>query len=188
MSLVSQSPLTPLAFLERSARVWTDKVAIVDGDREIGYPEFGDLAQRLGRGLAPRASSPGPGGGGAAAQLPRDAGRALRRSSLAGAAIAAINTRLAAEEIGYILAHSGARVLLVDPRFEETVRGALAVLDDCELEVVFTRSGAAGFGRWDNLLAAGTAGEPLPWAVADELSPLAINYTSGTTGRPKGPR
>jgi fatty-acyl-CoA synthase len=104
----------------------------------------------------------------------------------AGGVLVAINTRLSSEEVGYILGHSGARFLFVDAELEPTIEpldleGTIVVrIDD---------TGAPGDPYEDRLAAAGArpAGDPLPesW-LDDEEETISINYTSGTTGRPKG--
>src|SRR5206468_12551555 len=104
---------------------------------------------------------------------------------LAGAVLVAINTRLAPAEIRYILGHSGARMLVVDAALHSSVppdarvREIVTVVDGTEPDP------AVGGITYDELLARGSD-EPLPWRVADERSTISINYTSGTTGQPKG--
>jgi fatty-acyl-CoA synthase len=195
------TPLTPLSFLERSASVWAGKVAVLDGDRRMTYAELGDEAMRMALGLRSLGVGPADGGGEGdgygdrvAALLPNVAPMLAAHFGvpLAGCVLVAINTRLSAEEVRYILDHSGARVLLVDASFADVALAALA--GDTRVEhVVWVGDGApAGTGRpeqqaigYADLLARGT-GDPLPWTVDDETAVLSINYTSGTTGRPKG--
>jgi fatty-acyl-CoA synthase len=94
----------------------------------------------------------------------------------AGVPLVAVNTRLSAGEIGYILRHSGATVLIHDPRFDDVVKEATAALDEPPFLI---RSGE----QLEELLAGATPRADTP---DDERSLLSINYTSGTTGRPKG--
>ena len=91
-----------------------------------------------------------------------------------GAVLVAINTRLMAEEIAYILEHSGARLLVVDPSLEHLVPARRA-----------SRRSAAARRRYEDFLAAAPGGEPEP-RLETEDDTISINYTSGTTGRPKG--
>lgn len=111
---------------------------------------------------------------------------------LAGAVLVAINTRLAPAEIRYICDHSGARVLVVDAGLHPavapvaadlaTVRHIVTVTDPASGDAPDPRVGGISY---EELLGRGTGG-PLPWEVPDENAAISINYTSGTTGRPKG--
>ena len=109
---------------------------------------------------------------------------------LAGAVLVAINTRLSSEEVRYILDHSGAKVLVVDAVLYETVRPVASELATVAEIVTVVDPAAPGDGTgsgtsYTDLLARGS-GDPLPWTVDDEDATLSINYTSGTTGNPKG--
>ena len=181
------TPLTPLAYLERSAAVYPEKTAIVHGSSRWTYAEFARDAQRLARGLRAGGVEPGDR---VAALLPNVPAMLLAHFGvpLAGAVLVAVNTRLSSEEVRYILDHSGATVLLVD----STLRGVVdPVADSLETvrEIVTLvdpegpDDGEDGFAA---LLARGDEGDDLPYAVDDERSTISINYTSGTTGRPKG--
>ena len=191
MSTVSHSSLTPLRFLERSAEVYPDKVAIVHGDQRTSYRDFAFEATRLARAL--RASGIAPGD--RVAYLCPNIPELLVGHfavPLAGAVLVAINTRLAPEEVRYICDHSGAKMLVVDSELRsiidpveshlETIREIVTVIDP-----VFegnTSEVSAGL-RYPDLLERGSD-VPLPWTVEDELATITINYTSGTTGKPKG--
>src|SRR3954453_21517499 len=110
---VSTTPLTPLRFLERSADVFPDKTAIVDGERRVSYREFALQATRLARAL----QAVGVERGDRVAYLCPNTAELLVAHfavSLAGAVLVAINTRLAADEVVYICDHSGATLLVVD--------------------------------------------------------------------------
>jgi fatty-acyl-CoA synthase len=185
------TPLTPLSFLRRSADVYPDKVAIVHGTARHTYAEFARDAQRLARGL--RASGVGPGDR-VACLLPNVPQMLIAHFGvpLGGAVLVAVNTRLSSEEVRYILDHSGATVLVVDSTLRavvdpvadtlETVREIVTLVDPQGPDAGTSTDGAT----WDGLLARGDEGDDLPWEVADERSTISINYTSGTTGRPKG--
>ena len=191
MSTVSHSSLTPLRFLERSAEVYPDKVAIVHGDRRISYRDFAFEATRLARAL--QASGIGPGD--RVAYLCPNIPELLVAHfavPLAGAVLVAINTRLAPEEVRYICDHSGAKLLVVDSELRsiidpveshfETIQEIVTVIDP-----VVERGIADVFDgpRYPDLLERGSD-VPLQWTVEDELATITINYTSGTTGKPKG--
>ncbi|WP_199433927.1 acyl--CoA ligase family protein [Qaidamihabitans albus] len=184
------TPLTPLSFLERSAEVFGDKVAISYGERRIDYRAFAAETTRVAHAL--RASGIGPGDR-VAYLLPNIPEMLVAHFAvpLAGGVLVAINTRLAPAEIRYILEHSGARMLVVDAALHGSVPGDAPVHEI--VTVTDPASGASpdpavGGLSYADLLARGDepGDEPLPWAVADERATISINYTSGTTGRPKG--
>ncbi|MDD7940078.1 acyl--CoA ligase family protein [Actinomycetospora lutea] len=191
------TPLTPLAFLRRSADVYPDKTAIVHGAERMSYAQFAAEAQRLARAL--RASGIGPGDR-VACLLPNVPPMLVAHFGvpLAGAVLVAVNTRLSSEEVRYILDHSQASVLVVDSALRGTVEPIAGSLETVReiVNLVDPQGPDAGASvdgtSWDDLLARGgesgehADGEDLAWEVADERSTISINYTSGTTGRPKG--
>ncbi|EHR49258.1 acyl-CoA synthetase (AMP-forming)/AMP-acid ligase II [Saccharomonospora marina XMU15] len=184
------TPLTPLSFLRRSAEVFADKVAIAYGDRRITYRDFAAEVTRVASAL--RASGVERGDR-VAYLLPNIPEMLVAHFAvpLAGGALVAINTRLAPAEIDYILRHSGAKLLVVDSALHKSVPA-----DPSVREIVTVTDPASGVAAdaavggisYADLLARGSAepDEALPWAVDDERDTISINYTSGTTGRPKG--
>jgi fatty-acyl-CoA synthase len=181
---VSSTPLTPLAFLERAAVVFPGKVAVVADDQRWTYAELAAQVTRLAQAL--RAS--GVEAGDRVAYLCPNVPELVVAHfgvPLAGAVLVAVNTRLSAEEVRYICDHSGARLLVVDAELLPALAPVLGELASVQEVVVVgdTTSGAAL--PYDDLLARGSD-DPLPWRVEDELTPISINYTSGTTGQPKG--
>lgn len=168
------TPLTPLRFLERAAEVHPDSEALVDGDRRITNRELADAAQRL----ASAVRRSGIGAGERVAFLATNRLELLVAHfgvPLAGAVLVAVNTRLSPQEVAYICEHSSARILFGDTDL-------LAALDGVDVpvsEVVDLDTGYEAF------LARGTD-EQVPWEVDDETATITVNYTSGTTGRPKG--
>jgi fatty-acyl-CoA synthase len=180
---VSVAPLTPLRFLERSSEVFPDKTAIVDGERRISYSEFAAEATRLAHAL--RASGIGPGDR-VAYLCPNTAEMLVAHFAvpLAGAVLVAINTRLAPDEVRYICDHSGAQLIVVDAELLPTLAPVASELETVR-EVVTVGDGGHGGPAYAELLERGSD-EPLEWTVEDELATISINYTSGTTGRPKG--
>ncbi|MFI0454316.1 acyl--CoA ligase family protein [Actinomadura sp. 6N118] len=185
------TPLTPLSFLKRSAEVFPSKTAISYGERSETYATFAAQVVRVARGLQALGVGPGDRVAYLAPNVPEML-VAHFAVPLAGAVLVAINTRLAPEEVRYILDHSGAKVLVVDSGLHPTVApliGGLATVREI-VTVTDPASGAApdpavGGIVYTDLLAQGSD-EPLPWEVADENAIISINYTSGTTGRPKG--
>jgi fatty-acyl-CoA synthase len=188
---ISVQPLTPLRFLERSSDVFPEKVAIVHGERRVTYRDFAAEVTRLAHGL--RASGIGPGDR-VAYLCPNIPEMLVAHFAvpLAGAVLVAINTRLASDEVRYICDHSGAKLIVADAELHptlapvagelETVREVVTVVDP------LAESGGDGVRegtRYEALMERGSD-EPLEWTVSDELATISINYTSGTTGRPKG--
>jgi fatty-acyl-CoA synthase len=194
MDSVSSTALSPLSFLERSARVWPDKVAVVYGARRLTYRELAAEAQRVARAL--HASGVGPGDR-VAYLMPNLPEMLIAHYAvpLAGAVLVAVNTRLTAQEVAYILSHSGAKIVVADAALLSVAEAAakdvqavteLVVAEDTEIAPAdLGWSGEPRLVSYSEFLARGS-GEPLSWSVSDELAPIAVNYTSGTTGRPRG--
>jgi fatty-acyl-CoA synthase len=184
---VHLTPLTPLAFLERSGDVFGGRTAVVHGERRLTYGELAAEATRLASAL--RASGIGPGD--RVAYLCPNIPELLVAHfgvPLAGAVLVALNTRLAPEEVRGICAHSGARLLVVDTELQGAVAPVRERLGEVA-EVVLVDDAGVGPGldapSYAELLARGSD-DPLPWVVDDEDATISLNYTSGTTGRPKG--
>ena len=176
---VHLNALDPFAFLERSAAVFREKIAVIDGDRTFTYPELLERVERLAAALQALGMQPGdrvavlsPN-----ARMPLEATLAIPRG---GGIVCALNTRLAAEEIAYILAHCGASILLYDHELD-------ALVEPLENPTVRVRFGgaAAAAHDYETLLADADRAALRPNAPAEDDT-IAINYTSGTTGRPKG--
>ncbi|MHC1562941.1 acyl--CoA ligase family protein [Actinomycetospora sp. C-140] len=169
----SFAELTPTAFLDRSAHAFATRDAIVDGDGRFTYAEFGARSRRLAGALHEMGIEPG------------DRVAALATNShvmlechhgvpYAGAVLVPLNTRLSVDEIVHIVEHSGARLLIAT---RELVENARAVAERTGVQLVEEGE------RYESLV--DDADERVV-PVSDERSLLAINYTSGTTGRPKG--
>lgn len=183
--------LTPLSFLEKAVRVYPSAIAVVDGPRRQTYAEFADRATRMAALLRARGVSRGDRVG---VLAPNSAEALLAQFAvpLAGAAVVALNTRLAPPEIAYIVDHAGIEVLIADPELlaglgdniPEALRLILIVPDADGVQ-----SDVSVFGDRAEALEAGLSSSspnPVSWTVEDEDSVIAVNYTSGTTGRPKG--
>jgi fatty-acyl-CoA synthase len=170
--------LTPTAFLHRAAHVFRDRVGVVDGDVRFTYANF--LARCLRFAGALRAI--GVASGDRVAVLAGNSHVLLAAHyavPFAGAVLVALNTRITATDIAYILRHAGVTVLIVDDELRDTAEQARAQADPA-LRMV--RAG----GSDDELEPLVAAAMPFECKVTDERSMLAINYTSGTTARPKG--
>jgi fatty-acyl-CoA synthase len=182
-SAVHLSHLTPIAFLQRSAVVFPDRVAAIEGDRRLTWAELADRARRLAVAL----QAAGLERGDRVAVLAPNTIELLEAHfgvPWAGAVLVAVNTRLMPQEIAHILDHSGARVLIVDAdlvHLIEPIAAELAV----ERTFVVGAPAALAAESHDAFLAGAGDGEP-QWRIESEDDTISINYTSGTTGLPKG--
>ena len=179
-SQVYRTELTPVSFLERSAYVFPDKVAVVHGERRYTYRQFEERANRLAGALRHAGLAKHDRVGFICPNIPPML-EAHYGVLLAGGILVAINIRLSSDEIGYILRHSGAKFLFVDHEFE----GLVEPLDLTGVTVVRVDDTGAPGDPYEDFLAGGS---PVPvdsW-LDDEDETICINYTSGTTGRPKG--
>ncbi len=188
---VSEAPLTPLRFLERSAGVFPDKTAIVPAERRLSYRDFAGEATRLARALRAAGIEPGDRVAYLCPNIPEMLG-AHFAVPLAGAVLVAINTPLSSKEVRYVCDHSGAKLIVVDAQLHATLAPVAGELETVRevATVVDPLAESGGDGeiegpRYEELLRRGSD-EPLDWSVDDELATISINYTSGTTGRPKG--
>ncbi|MBI3975436.1 MAG: long-chain-fatty-acid--CoA ligase [Armatimonadetes bacterium] len=195
MDGVNYASLTPLAFLERTAAVFPDRTAVVYGERRHTYREFRDRVHRLAAALR----EAGVRKGDRVALLCPNTTPMLEAHfgvPLAGGVLVAINTRLTSREVQYILGHSEARLAIVDAELLPTVapiRDALPALRRVIVDPLPGEAGSSGYpsnvpapeGTYEALLAGAPAVE-VEWPQFGELDPIAINYTSGTTGLPKG--
>ncbi|MDX6717558.1 MAG: hypothetical protein QOH30_4116 [Baekduia sp.] len=179
----SDAPLSPLHFLERSARVWGTRPAVRDRGVERTYAELLDRVQRAAAALRDELGvTPGDR---VATLLPNVGPMLELHYAVPGASgvLVPLNTRLSAGEYTYILEHSGACVVVAYAPLRDVLDEALAALGDRAPAVLWVAEDP-GAGAYEELLAA-TAGRPLE-LPEDERALLSINNKSGTTGRPKG--
>ncbi len=181
--------LTPLTFIERSASVYPSHLAIVHGDIRRNWAETYARCRRLGSALKARGIGLGDTVAVLCANLP-EMFECHFGIPMCGAVINTINIRLDAEAIAFILEHGQAKVLIVDPEFSAVASDALGRLKKRPLVVDVldaTYEGGKQIGEltYDALIA---EGDPeFAWEnPADEWQAIALNYTSGTTGNPKG--
>ncbi len=182
-------PLTPISFLRRTARVHPDRTAIVHGDLRQTWFETWERARRLASALGRR----GVGRGDTVAIMAPNVPAFVEAHfgvPMAGAVLNALNIRLDAAAIAFILRHGEAKVLLTDREFSSVIADALAMLDAPPLVVDIDDALAEGgelIGDLDYeaLLAEGDP-DVEPLMPHDEWDAIALNYTSGTTGDPKG--
>ncbi|MBV9047088.1 MAG: AMP-binding protein, partial [Solirubrobacterales bacterium] len=179
-SKVFRSELNPVDFLSRAAYIYPEKVAVVHGDRRNSYRELGERSWRLANALRAAGLQKGD----RVAVLLLNSPAILEAHfavPAAGGILVAINTRLASAEVGYILAHSGARYLILDQELEACVEP----LELSGITVIRCADTGQPGDQYEDLLASASPTQPESWLEHEEET-ISINYTSGTTGRPKG--
>ncbi len=168
------APLTPASFLERSAAVFAERLAVVDGEVRLTYGELAGRCAHLVSALAAAGVQPGD----RVAALCANSHLMLELHHAVpahGAVLVSVNIRLSHDEMRYVLEHSGARLLVATRELGDAAR---ALADELGIRLVVE-------DEYDGWLA-GTAPDPSDRVEVDERALLALNYTSGTTGRPKG--
>lgn len=184
------APLTPLSFLARSAEIHPDRTAVVHGSRRLSYAELYARSRRLASALA-RA---GIGRGDTVSVMLPNVPAMIEAHfgvPMVGAVLNTINTRLDADTVAYILEHGEAKAIVVDRQFAPVVGPALRTLKRRLLVIdnddpLYSGPGERlGEVEYEAFL---ERGDPdFEWSPpAEESAPIALNYTSGTTGRPKG--
>ncbi len=182
------APLTPLSHLQRAADVFADRTAVVWKSTRLTYAEYHARVSQLASALAETGIAPGDV---VATLLPNIPAQAEAHFGVpaCGAVLCTINTRLEAASVAYTLDHSGAKLVLVDTALIPLAEAALALMEaEAPRLIEVVDHGFTATGRhqtYETLLA---DGNPFaPWVMPqDEWESIALNYTSGTTGRPKG--
>jgi fatty-acyl-CoA synthase len=183
-------PLSPLTFLDRAAKIFPDHCAIVHGSQRVTYETFYKRSRRLASALAKQ----GIGRGETVSAMLSNTPPMLEAHygvPMTGAVLNSLNTRLDAAAIAFVLDHADAKVLITDREFAPTVKEALSLCtvrpyiidyDDPEFAQDGERLGDIDY---EEFLAAGD--EAFEWSLPqDEWQAISLNYTSGTTGNPKG--
>jgi fatty-acyl-CoA synthase len=177
---VFRTELNPVDLLERAAFVYPNKVALAHGERRYSYAALGERAWRLanalrGAGLEKRDR--------VATLLPNSPAMLEAHFGVpaAGGILVTVNTRLSSDEIAYILEHSGSRVLLLDAELAGLVDG----IDLGGVHVIRVDDTGRTDDPYEQLLAGASPDRPVS-RLEDEEETISVNYTSGTTGRPKG--
>ena len=183
-------PLTPLSFLARAAEVHPDVTAIIHGARVWSYREFYSRARRLASALARRGIKRGDTVAVVLANTPPML-EAHYGVAMAGAVLNTINTRMDAAIVAFTLDHGEAKVLIVDREFSKVVKDALAVCKSKPLVIDYDDPEFKGPGErigkieYEDFL--GEGDPDFAWPMpGDEWDAISLNYTSGTTGDPKG--
>ncbi len=180
-------PLSPVSFLTRSAGIYPNRVAVIHGERRYTYAQFAERCRRLASAL----QSAGIGKGDTVAIMAPNTPEMLEAHyavPMLGAVLCSINTRLDAAAIGFILAHSEAKAVLVDREFATAVQQALPEppLLVVDIADALTPLGPAiGTIDYESFIAGGDPNHPIE-LPDDEWQAIALGYTSGTTGNPKG--
>ena len=184
---VHLSKLTPIAFLERSAAVFADKTAVIHQDVRFTYAEFRRRVHRAAGALRQAGVGPGDRVAYLAPNIP-----ALLEAHfavpLAGGTLVAINTRLNSSEIAYILNHAGAKLLIADSELAALITPVASQLKTTRRFVIVRDTAAESplEGQdYEEFLSTGED-EFEDFRLDDENDAISINYTSGTTGKPKG--
>ena len=181
--------LTPTDFLERAAATWPEKIAIIHGEQRTTYRDFLTRSRQMASALTRRGIVKGDVVSIIAPNTPAML-EAHYGVIMAGAVLNALNYRLDPATIAFILEHGGAKLVLVDREFSAVMTDALSRMENpppvIGIDDPLALSGALlGETEYEAFLAEGDAAAP--WErPADEWEAMALNYTSGTTGNPKG--
>ena len=182
--------LTPLGFIERAASVYPQRTAVIHGQRRFTWAETYARCRRLASALATRGIGEGDTVSAMLSNTP-EMYEAHFGVPMTGAVLHAINTRLDAATVAFMLDHCEAKVVLIDREFSATMKAALAQVKAKPLVVDIDDPAYDGPGdrigslEYEALLA---GGDPAyAWQPpSDEWNAIGLNYTSGTTGNPKG--
>ncbi len=182
-------PLTPLGFLKRAARAHPEHVAVIHGEFRFSYAELYARCRRLASALRARGVGPGDTVAVMAPNIPPML-EAHYGVPMTGAVLNALNYRLDADTIAFILDHGGAKVLITDREFSATIKTALEktsvrpLVIDIDEPLALPGELLGGLD-YESFLAEGEPEHDWPWPD-DEWDAISLNYTSGTTGNPKG--
>ena len=183
-------PLTPLSHLQRAAKVFPNHLAVAYGAHRVTYAQYHERCTRLASALAAMGVASGDVVATLLPNLPAQA-EAHFGVPACGAVLNTINMRLDQATVSYIFEHGGAKVVLVDTQFMDLAEASAAAMDGDAPQIIEVPDPGAGFpatGRhpqYEDVLAQADA--DYAWQMPqDEWESLALSYTSGTTGKPKG--
>lgn len=183
-------PLSPVGFLERSAMLYPNKVAIIHGERRITYSEYLNNAKRLASALTSKGIKKGSTVSIMATNIPAflDAHFGV---PMTGATLNSLNTRLDADGLAFILDHAETDILITDTCFSPIVESALKLSENqpmvIDVDDPMNTTGGERIGEieYEDFISTGDAGYN-ERHINDEWQAISLNYTSGTTGDPKG--
>ncbi len=185
----NHQPLTPVNFLRRTAQLYPQRTAIIYGQQSFTYQQFQNNVHRLASALTARGVKKGSTVTIMAANIPAflDAHFAV---PMTGAVLHSLNTRLDAQNLAFILDHAETEVLLLDSAYSEVMKKAVALSSRNPLIIDIVDEDCLdadllGTLEYQQLLAEGSE-QPFSPLITDEWQAMALNYTSGTTGNPKG--
>jgi fatty-acyl-CoA synthase len=190
-NLANYTPLSPLSYIKRSAFIYPDYTALVYGDIRRTWAETYTRCKKLASAL----KKAGIGFGDTVSVMAPNVPAIFEAHfgvPMTGAVLNTINIRLDAPTIGFMLQHAETKVLITDKEFSPVIKAALATLDAkhkplvIDIDDVYAESGELlGSVEYEDFLATGD--EDFEWSLpADEWQAISLNYTSGTTGNPKG--
>ncbi|MDB5659132.1 MAG: acyl-CoA synthetase [Cypionkella sp.] len=182
------TPLTPLSHLRRAADVFAHRTAIIWKSTRLTYADYASRVSQLASALAQNDIQPGDVVATLLPNIPQQA-EAHFGVPACGAVLNTINTRLEPETVAYIFGHAGAKLLLCDTAFLPLAEAAIALMTTPAPQIIeIVDHGFTASGRYQTYEDFLDHGDPnYAWLMPeDEWESIAINYTSGTTGRPKG--
>ncbi len=182
-------PLSPLSFLTRAAAVYGADTAVIYGDTRRSWAQVLERCRSIASALRARGVQPGDTVSVLLPNIP-EMFELHYAVAMSGGVLNTINVRLEAETIAYILDHADSRLVIADTAMQPVVQAAFAIngAEVPVVEVVDTVAGHSpvfGTDSYEDLVAAGDKTDPGVFP-ADEWDAIALNYTSGTSGRPKG--
>ena len=177
-----ETPLTPMEFARRARKLYADREAVVDGSLRLTYQQFFDRCDRWSAALQRLGVRPGDRVAYIAPNSPAQLESFYAVPQIGGVTVP-INYRLAAEDFAYIIGHSGARVVCAHPDYLDLVDRIRGQVPEVE-HFVALEGGKAGWLDYEATLAAAPPEFERPEIRESDL--LSLNYTSGTTARPKG--
>ena len=183
------APLTPLSFIERAARVYPDRISIIHGDSEYSWSQTYQRCCRLASALEKMGIGEGDTVSFMGANTP-ETFEAHFGVPMTGAILNALNVRLDAKAIAFILEHAEAKVLFTDKEYSETIKAALQIVKNPPVVIdiddpYFNGGELLGEQNYEQFLESGDKDYDC-FQIADEWQSISLNYTSGTTGDPKG--
>ncbi|MFO1318804.1 MAG: acyl-CoA synthetase [Burkholderiales bacterium] len=182
-------PLSPISFLARTAEVYPDRVAVIHGDWRLTWRDVSERSRRLASALEKRGIGPGDTVAVMLANTPQMI-EAHFGIPMTGAVLNTLNTRLDASALAFMLEHGEARILITDREFSGVISAALARLQQRPVVIdvddpLAPAGDLIGEIDYESFVAGGDT-DYRPTGPADEWDAIALSYTSGTTGNPKG--